>query len=189
MNRRPLVIAAAVAGVLALAAFALPNLPPNPVTDALQKQVLREKGTRYASAADAPKKGDRAFVLPSWIPGDATDIRIRARGDGGARLIRFTLGKTPLDGPQCAAGTPKKAGGPRLGARWWPGDTRREERPECRDRYQYQVSVRGRQVYAWTDGTPSPGARIPEGGGLNGGAPNGGPAVAPAAVSGGTPAR
>ncbi|MCX5378292.1 hypothetical protein [Streptomyces sp. NBC_00091] len=182
MNRRPLAIAAAIVGVLALAAFALPNLPPNPVTDALDNRVLHEKGKRYASAADAPKRGDRAFVLPGWIPRDATDVRIRARGDGRARLIRFTLGKTPLDGPQCAAAAPRKAGGPHLGARWWPGDTRAEERPECRDGYQYQVSVRGRKVYAWTDGTPAPGGRIPDGG-APAGAPADAPAAAPAAVS------
>ncbi|MEU8773937.1 hypothetical protein [Streptomyces sp. NPDC048606] len=161
MNRRPLVIAAAALGALITAAFALPNLPPNPVTDLLTDRVLKEKGTRFASAADASARGDRTFSLPRWIPRDATDVRIRVRTHDGARLIRFTLGKTPLDGPQCAAGTPRKTGGRHLAARWWPGDTRSEERPECRDVYQYQVAVRGRKVYAWTDGTPSPGARIP----------------------------
>ncbi|MCX5198272.1 hypothetical protein OOK31_31020 [Streptomyces sp. NBC_00249] len=163
MNRRPLVIVAAVVGALATAAFALPNLPPNPVTSVLSDRVFQEKGKRYASAADASARGDRAFTLPSWIPKDATDVRIQARTTGQARLIRFTLGATPLDGPQCAAPAVRKAGGPRLGARWWPGDTRAEERPECRDFYQYQVAVRGKKVYAWTDGTPSPGARIQAG--------------------------
>ncbi|GAA0283607.1 hypothetical protein GCM10010302_22020 [Streptomyces polychromogenes] len=165
MNRRPLVIAAAIVGVLTTAAFALPNLPPNPVTNALNDRFFKEKGRHFATAraAESHTRGDHNLALPSWMPRDATDIRIQARTDGKARLIRFTLGKTPLDGPQCAAETPRKAGGPRLGARWWPRDIRGEERPECRDRYQYQVSVRGKKVYAWTDGTPSPGARIPEG--------------------------
>ncbi|MER7509145.1 hypothetical protein ACIP46_37685 [Streptomyces lavendulae] len=162
MNRRPLVIAAALAGAFAIAALALPNLPPNPVTNTLNDRFFKEKGRHFATAADAPTRGDLAFVLPSWIPKDATDVRVRVRTTGEARLIRFTLGKTPLDGPQCAVSAPKKAGGPHLNARWWPGDTRSEERPECRDRYQYQVAVRGRKVYAWTDGTPSPGARIPD---------------------------
>ncbi|UQX01228.1 hypothetical protein [Streptomyces sp. RerS4] len=161
MNRRPLVIAAAIVGVLTTAAFALPNLPPNPLTNLLSDRFMKEKGTRFASASDAPTRADQAFALPGWIPKDATDVRIRARATGGARLIRFTLGKTPLDGPRCAATAPRKAGGPHLAARWWPGDTRAEERPECRDVYQYQVAVRGKRVYAWTDGTPSPGARIP----------------------------
>ncbi|MFD8978806.1 hypothetical protein [Streptomyces sp. NPDC059564] len=163
MNRRPLVIAAATVGVLATAALALPNLPPNPVTDTLNDRFFKEKGRHFATAADAPTRGDLAFVLPSWIPKDATDVRVRVRTTGDARLIRFTLGKTPLDGPQCAVSAPAKAGGPHLKARWWPGDTRAEERPECRGPHQYQVAVRGKKVYAWTDGTPSPGARIQDG--------------------------
>ncbi|MGW0362563.1 hypothetical protein [Streptomyces sp. NPDC002990] len=163
MNRRPFVIAAATVGVLATAAFALPNLPPNPVTQTVNDRVFKEKSKRFASAAHAPTRGERAFVLPSWIPKDATDVRIRVRDTGEARLIRFTLGATPLDGPQCA-GTPKQLSRPKVRAKWWPGDTRAEELPECRGAHQYQVAVRGKQVYAWTDGTPSPGAKVRDGG-------------------------
>ncbi|RSS86582.1 hypothetical protein EF903_18685 [Streptomyces sp. WAC05292] len=159
MNRRPLVIAAAVAAVVATAAFALPNLPPNPLTDPITDQVFQEESRRYPTAADAPRRGPEAFTLPSWVPGDARDIRIHARTTGGeARLIRFTLGSTPLDGPQCRAGAPKRPRGRELDAKWWPRGIRPQERPECRDAHQYQVAVRGRHVYAWTDGTPSPGA-------------------------------
>ncbi|WP_329385421.1 hypothetical protein OG625_25450 [Streptomyces sp. NBC_01351] len=158
MKRRPLVIAAATVGVLATAAFALPNLPPNPLSDTIDDRVFKEKGKRFATAAEAPTRGNQAFVLPSWIPKDATDVRIRVRTDGNARLIRFNLGEIPLDGPQCTAGTPHRIEDPELGARWWPGRIRAEVRPECRDRFQYQVAVRGKRVYAWTDGTPSPGA-------------------------------
>ncbi|MFD4132005.1 hypothetical protein [Streptomyces goshikiensis] len=161
-RRRPLVVAAATVGALAAAAFALPNLPSNPVTDAVNDRVFKERQKRFATAAEAPTRGGTAFALPSWIPKDATDVRIRARTGGEARLIRFTLGKTPLDGPQCAAGDPKRLGGTELAAKWWPRDTRAEERAECRDVHQYQVAVRGRHVYAWTDGTPSPGSRIPD---------------------------
>ncbi|MCX4543507.1 hypothetical protein [Streptomyces sp. NBC_01565] len=161
-RRRPLVVAAATVGALATAAFALPNLPPNPVTDAVNDRVFKERQKRFATAAEAPARGETAFALPSWIPKDATDVRIRARTSGEARLIRFTLGTTPLDGPQCTAGSPKRLGATELAAKWWPRDTRAEERPECRDFHQYQVAVRGKHVYAWTDGTPSPGSRIPE---------------------------
>ncbi|WP_328621448.1 hypothetical protein [Streptomyces sp. NBC_00354] len=163
MNRRPLVIAAATVGVVATAAFALPNLPPNPLTDSINDRVFKEKSKHFATAADAPTRGEKAFTLPSWVPKDATDIRIRVRSAGEARLIRFTLGATPLDGPQCTAGTPKDQGGRKLSAKWWPHGTRAEERPECRDFYQYQVAVRGKRVYAWTDGTPSPGAQTQDG--------------------------
>lgn len=173
MKRRPLVIVAATLGALASAAFALPNLPPNPVTETIDEQVFQEKGRRFASAADAPTRGRSPFVLPSWIPGDATDVRIRAHTGGQARLIRFTLGATPLDGPQCAAGTPKPMPGPKPAARWWPGDTGGEERAECRDVRQYQVAVRGKHVYAWTDGTSSPGSTPPRTPAGRGGVPPG----------------
>ncbi|WP_405447458.1 hypothetical protein [Streptomyces erythrochromogenes] len=159
MNRRPLVIAAATVGVLATAAFALPNLPPNPVTDTIDHKVFKEKGKRFATAADAPKRTEAPFALPSWIPKDASDVRIRVRTTGHDRLIRFDLGKTPLDGPQCTAGTPKRQGAPDLHAKWWPREMRAEVRTECRDFHQYQVAVRGKRVYAWTDGTPSPRAQ------------------------------
>ncbi|MBT2470519.1 hypothetical protein J7E97_22255 [Streptomyces sp. ISL-66] len=159
MNRRPLVIAAATVGVLATAAIALPNLPTNPVTDTINDRVFKEKGKRFATAAQVPTRGELTWVLPDWVPKDATDVRIKARTDGQARLIRFTLGATPLDGPQCSAGTPKKSPKTVLAAKWWPADTRAEERPDCRDYYQYQVTVRGKEVYAWTDGTPSPGVK------------------------------
>ncbi|MFD7629118.1 hypothetical protein ACFV7Q_24325 [Streptomyces sp. NPDC059851] len=177
MKRRPLVIAAATAGVLATVAFALPHLPPNPVTDSINDQVFREKSRRYATAAAAPTReapavapaghvhaapaSAQALALPSWVPKDATDIRIRARRSGEARLIRFTLGATPLNGPQCTTGVPKRLHGRVLDARWWPRGTRAEEQPECRDVHQYQVAVRGKRVYAWTDGTLSPGAKAP----------------------------
>ncbi|GGZ91792.1 hypothetical protein [Streptomyces subrutilus] len=157
MNRRPLVIAAATVGVLATAAFALPNLPPNPLTDTIHDRVFAERGRQFATAADAPTRGRAEFALPSWIPKDATHVRVKVRANGEARLIRFTLGHTPLDGPQCASGTPRKVAAPELGARWWPQGVRSEARPECRDVRQYQVAVRGNRVYAWTDGTPSPG--------------------------------
>ncbi|MEU5805668.1 hypothetical protein [Streptomyces sp. NPDC047718] len=178
MKRRPLAIAAATVGVLATAAFALPHLPPNPVTDSINDQVFEEKSRRYATAAEAPVTATAApapgghsrgtpaasasaLALPSWVPRDATDIRIRARRTGEARLIRFTLGATPLNGPQCTTGVPKRLHGRVLDARWWPRGTRVEEQPECRDVHQYQVSVRGKRVYAWTDGTLSPGAKAP----------------------------
>ncbi|MFI1281347.1 hypothetical protein ACH4U5_11420 [Streptomyces sp. NPDC020858] len=158
MDRRPLVIAAATVGVLATAAFALPNLPPNPVTETIDSRVFKEKGRRFASAADAPTRDGAAFALPSWIPKDATDVRIRVRTNGETRLIRFTLGATPLDGPRCGAGTRKQPAAPDLHAKWWPNTLRADVRAECRDSHQYQVAVRGKRVYAWTDGTPSPGA-------------------------------
>ncbi|MFF3728220.1 hypothetical protein ACFYYM_38355 [Streptomyces erythrochromogenes] len=156
MNRRPLIVAAAAMGVLATAAFALPNLPPGLVTDKIDSKVYKEAGERFASAADAPTREQAPFALPSWIPKDATDVRVRIRTSGEAKMIRFTLGATPLDAPQCDTGTPKPMDAPALHAKWWPDSLPEGVRAECRGTRQYQVAVRGKQVYAWTDGTPSP---------------------------------
>ncbi|MDJ0379764.1 hypothetical protein [Streptomyces sp. G-G2] len=160
--KRPLVIALATVGVIATAAVALPNLPPNPLTDAVNAQLFNNKEKTFATAADAPKKGDLAFVLPDWIPQDAKKVKVKAHTTGDAKLIRFTLGQTPLSAPQCAGGAPKQPDAPRMGAKWWPKDAGREARTECRGRYQYQVVVRGGKVYAWTNGTVSPGATMTE---------------------------
>ncbi|MEU5069708.1 hypothetical protein AB0G95_37415 [Streptomyces virginiae] len=161
MNRRPLIVAAAAVGVLATAAFALPNLPPGLVTDKIDSKVYKEAGERFASAADAPTREQAPFALPSWIPKDATDVRVRISTSGEAKMIRFTLGATPLDAPQCDTGTPKPMDAPALHAKWWPDSLREGVRAECRGTHQYQVAVRGKQVYAWTDGTPSPSSAGP----------------------------
>lgn len=65
MKRRPLVIAAATVGALATAAFALPNLPPNPVTDTLNDRVFKEKSKRFATVADAPTRGGGRSRCPA----------------------------------------------------------------------------------------------------------------------------
>ncbi|MER7735424.1 hypothetical protein ABTX80_31490 [Streptomyces erythrochromogenes] len=159
MNRRPIVVAAAAVGVLATAAFALPqlpDLPPGLVADKIDSKVYKEAGERFASAADAPAREQAPFSLPSWIPKDASDVRVRIGTSGEAKMIRFTLGATPLDAPQCDTGTPKPMDAPALHATWWPDSLQEGARAECRGTHQYQVAVRGKQVYAWTDGTPSP---------------------------------
>ncbi|RSS80711.1 hypothetical protein [Streptomyces sp. WAC06614] len=155
--KRPLVIAVATVGVLATAAFVLPELPPNALTDAVKAQVFKEKEKTFSSAADASRDGDRAFALPAWVPRDATNVKVKIRTDGQGKLIRFTLGGTRLSAPHCA-GRPQPVGAPALHARWWPADARHDARPECAGPVQYQVAVRGKRVYAWTNGETSPDA-------------------------------
>ncbi|WP_330330531.1 hypothetical protein OHS33_12845 [Streptomyces sp. NBC_00536] len=157
--KRPFVIALATVGVIATAAVALPNLPPNPLTDTVNARLFNNEEKTFATAADAPKQGDPAFVLPDWIPQDAKKVKVKAHTTGDAKLIRFTLGRTPLAGPQCA-GAPAQPGTPKLGAKWWPKGTEHGVRPECRGGY--QVVVRGEKVYAWTNGAVAPTA-VPAG--------------------------
>ncbi|MER5733296.1 hypothetical protein ABT084_34040 [Streptomyces sp. NPDC002138] len=153
--KRPFVIALATVGVIATAAVALPNLPPNPLTDTVNARLFNNEEKTFATAADAPKKGDPAFVLPDWIPQDATKVKVKAHTTGKAKLIRFTLGPTPLGGPQCAGAPAQPA--PKLGAKWWPKDAG-QAHPECRGHY--QVVVRGGKVYAWTNGAAPTGATM-----------------------------
>ncbi|MFJ3924762.1 hypothetical protein [Streptomyces sp. NPDC090022] len=155
--KRPFVIAAATVGVLATAGFALPNLPPNALTQTVHDRLFQEKERSFASAADAHGRGDGAFALPEWIPEDAKNVKVKVRTSGEGKLIRFTLGRTPLEAPHCAA-RPKPVGAPELAAKWWPSDARHDGRAECRDALQYQVVVKGRRVYAWTNGDASPDA-------------------------------
>ncbi|MET9696185.1 hypothetical protein ABZY31_04585 [Streptomyces sp. NPDC006529] len=152
--KRPFVIALATVGVIATAAVALPNLPPNPLTDTANARLFGNEEKTFATAADAPKKGDPAFVLPDWIPQDARKVKVKAHTAGDAKLIRFTLGRTPLDGPRCAGVPAPRTGAPKLGAKWWPKDTANGSRPQCRGHY--QVVVRGGKVYAWTNGAVPP---------------------------------
>ncbi|WP_424213720.1 hypothetical protein ACN20G_17470 [Streptomyces sp. BI20] len=159
--KRPLVIAAAAVGAVATVGFALPNLPPNALTDTINERLFHEKDRSFTTAlsARADERGthDPAAGLPSWIPSDAKHVRVKTRDGGPARLIRFTLTRTPLETPSCPGPTPPAAP-PTLDAKWWPGDLTAEARTDCRDAVRYHVVVRGKRVYAWTDGEPSPGA-------------------------------
>ncbi|MET3983875.1 hypothetical protein [Streptomyces sp. PvR034] len=156
--KRPFVIALATVGVIAVAAVALPNLPPNPVTDMVNARLFNNAEKTFATAADAPKQGDPAFVLPDWIPQDAKRVKVKAHTTGDAKLIRFTLGRTPMGGSPCAD-APTQSGAPKLAAKWWPKDAGSKASPECRGRY--HVVVRGQKVYAWTNGSVTPGAVPP----------------------------
>ncbi|MCB5179847.1 hypothetical protein [Streptomyces antimicrobicus] len=153
--KRPLVIAVATVGVLATAAFVLPELPPNAATDAVKAQLFKEKEKSFSSAADAPRDSGRSFALPAWVPQDATHVKVKIRTNGEGRLIRFTLGSAGFRMPPCDGRT-QPVGAPALRARWWPSDARHDARPVCGDAVQYQVVVRGKRVYAWTNGEASP---------------------------------
>ncbi|MFE0172444.1 hypothetical protein ACFWZ2_09020 [Streptomyces sp. NPDC059002] len=154
----------AAAGAVAVAAPALKNSSLMP--DAVSEHVFKEKTRAFATAADAPTKGDLAFVLPDWVPRDAKNVKVKVKTTGGAKLIRFTLtdagagagagagGVRLPEGKACGAGAPH-VGGPELDASWWPDRTPVGARAECGDHYQYRVAVRGDTVYAWTNGEVS----------------------------------
>ncbi|MFF1378292.1 hypothetical protein [Streptomyces sp. NPDC058308] len=147
-------------GTVAVAAPALKDSALMP--DAVSEHVFKEKTKSFATAADAPDRGDLAFVLPAWIPKDAENVRVKVKTTGGAKLIRFTLGADGRGehggagtwagrGRDCGAGA-SRVGAPELDAPWWPDRTPTRSRTECGDFLQYRVAVLGDTVYAWTNG-------------------------------------
>ncbi|MEU6993009.1 hypothetical protein ABZ953_20415 [Streptomyces sp. NPDC046465] len=160
------------AGTVAVAAPALKDSALMP--DAVSEHVFKEKTKSFATAADAPAKGDLAFVLPAWIPKDAENVKVKVKTTGEAKLIRFTLGAGDRGdrgdrvargdrverggagawagrGADCGAGA-SRIGEPKLDASWWPDRTPTRSRTECGDFHQYRVAVLGNTVYAWTNG-------------------------------------
>ncbi|MFE0101393.1 hypothetical protein [Streptomyces sp. NPDC059009] len=146
---------AAVAAAGGAVAFAGPGLRNSAfVPDAVSEHVFKEKTKSFATAADAPRKGDLAFVLPEWMPKDAKNIKVKVRTTGDAKLIRFTLGAESLPGDGGCKG--KYVDAPDLGASWWRDSVIKKSRPQCGDHLAYRVAVQGKQVYAWTNGELAP---------------------------------
>ena len=78
-----------------------------------------EKELSFDSYADAPQRGDQAFVPSSFIPPDAENLRIRAQTDGSGSVVSYKSPSEPL-GDGCQPGSFSED--PPLRARWWPTD-------------------------------------------------------------------
>jgi hypothetical protein len=158
MKKKTLIIIAACVGLWAIGSAVTPVLKKNNdnFPDTFNDHVLHERIKTFPNARSAPESGDGEgiFVLPDWVPKDATDVTVKAQTTGNAKLMRFTLADTPLKLSD-AAGCPDGAftDGPTLDADWWPQDVRDGAgRPECSEMYQFRVAVKGHQVYAWSNG-------------------------------------
>ncbi|MER6918180.1 hypothetical protein [Streptomyces spiralis] len=83
MKRKILITIAAFVGVSVAAAVVVPVLRKHNdgFPDGFNDHVLHERAKTFAKAEDAPDPGDGEgrFVLPSWVPRDATDARSRFR--------------------------------------------------------------------------------------------------------------
>ncbi|MFD7905554.1 hypothetical protein ACFV4G_25325 [Kitasatospora sp. NPDC059747] len=127
--------AAAVIGLGALAAFAVPTL-----------NGLREgrhvEESAYATGAKA--KADRTS-MPAWLPDGATTVNYRMSTTGYDRLLAATVpdGRLPEG---CTPGEPR--GGVNLTAAWFPGDTRAKATARCGS---YDAALVGDRLYAWQD--------------------------------------
>ncbi|MFI5554616.1 hypothetical protein [Streptomyces sp. NPDC051738] len=125
--------------------------------DAFNDHFLKERVKTFATTRDAPQVGDGEgmFVLPDWVPEDATDIKVKIQTDGNAELIRFTLadGRPKLDnGKGCSSGG-VFGDSPSLVADWWgQGIGEGDGRPDCSGQYQFRVVVKDGKAYAWSNG-------------------------------------
>ncbi|MDA3803966.1 MULTISPECIES: hypothetical protein [Clavibacter] len=92
----------------------------------------------YAAAADAEGR------LPSWIPADATDVRIKTslRGEGAILAFRSA---TPADALGCTA-APADAPPPAVQDTWWP-DPSPTAAMTCGDGW--LTAAAGDAVHAW----------------------------------------
>jgi len=159
MKKKTLIaVAVGCVGLWAIGSVLTPVLKKHNDTypDAFNDLVLHERIKTFPTAHDAPVSGDGEglFVLPGWVPRDATDVKIKAQTDGNAKLIRFTLADTPLKltgESRCDEGAFSSR--PALDAAWWAQDVKEGSgRPDCSEQYQFRVMVRGDQAYAWSNG-------------------------------------
>jgi hypothetical protein len=89
--------------------------------------------------------GDAAAAeveLPSFVPDDSTNIRMRTTTSGPDELVRFTTAE-PLASPDCEPGTLTDA--PLLDTTWWP-TTVPDDGMVCAS---WQVFERDGAHYAW----------------------------------------
>ncbi|KIZ18168.1 hypothetical protein [Streptomyces natalensis] len=156
MKKKVLLIVALCVAVGLAAAAPLLKKYDDDLPDVVTDHLFHERIKTFATAGEAPKLGDHEllFILPKWVPKDATQITEKVQTTGDARLMRFTLGAAPLKltgAKSCSGGAFN--GVPQLDASWWPeGVGESDGRVDCSYEFQYRVVVRGKQVYAWTNG-------------------------------------
>jgi len=158
MMKKILIIVGVCAGLGVVGSVVTPVLEKHDdaFPDAFNDHVLHERVKTFPTARSAPEEGDGEgmFVLPGWVPEDATDVKVKVQTDGNAKLIRMTLAGKPLRlraGARCSGGG--FGDGPQLDADWWPEDVGDGDgRADCSEMYQLRVVVKGDEVYAWSNG-------------------------------------
>ena len=108
-----------------------------------------QKERVFATVADAladssgDGDGDATFMPPPFVPGDATDLKIRVITNGPGDIIRFTSA-SPLPDDTCDAGA--LVGSPLLESTWWPAEVPTEGIVCDSDWQVFQVNG---NTYAW----------------------------------------
>ena len=116
---------------------ALQSLTPNVASDI------------FASKTDFTPAATAAFGSPTWVPDDATTIRVDYDSNAGAAILTYTSKKHFAPGT-CTASAPVPK--PPIQDSWWPVDTVPASAVSCPGGW--KAFVVGDQVYA-AKGQPS----------------------------------
>ncbi|MGW8374918.1 hypothetical protein [Streptomyces sp. ODS28] len=120
----------------------------------VNNELFHEEVTSYAKAGDAPHGEGDPTAVPGWVPGDATDVKVKGRTDKpGVRLMRFTLAGTPVKAEKWEKCRPGKVGSPiepSLKASWGPLESD-DARGRCAEKGNFWVLVTGERGYVWTN--------------------------------------
>lgn len=144
------------AGALALTGCA--GLPLDAIT--------HRETVEYKNAKEAFADKDSHLPKLSWLPADATDIRMTQRTDGPGYMIRFTSpsGFPSMEGEACVAVGPEvPALEPAISDSGWPDKLPTADRHQCREGTM-EIARDGDTWYYWradvnpplTTPTPTP---------------------------------
>lgn len=97
----------------------------------------------FASKADFTAAATSAFGSPSWLPDDATTIRVDYNTDGSAAILTYASKKHFAPGT-CTASAPVPK--PPIQDSWWPVDTVPATAVSCTGGW--RAFALGDQVYA-----------------------------------------
>ncbi len=98
----------------------------------------------YATATEG-KASDATVKVPSWVPDDATMVRIKANSDTGAEILEFTPAKPETIGAPCT--TPASAAPPVLDDTWWLQTQPTDDVVVCQDGW--YVYTNAATYWAW----------------------------------------
>ena len=97
----------------------------------------------FASKADFTPSATSAFGSPTWLPDDATTIRVDYDRNAGTAILTYTSAKHFAPGT-CTASSPVPK--PPIQDSWWPVDTVPATAVSCTGGW--KAFVLGNQVYA-----------------------------------------
>ncbi|MBF4571355.1 hypothetical protein ITJ64_02385 [Herbiconiux sp. VKM Ac-1786] len=110
----------------------------NAITPPIESQL-------YPTITEA-RGSDATIDIPSWVPDDATLIRIKENSETGAKIMQFgDPAPEPIGGP-CDASIIDNA--PPMQDTWWPQNLPVNE-ATCQDGW-HIVFMYGSQYFAWT---------------------------------------